>query len=92
VHRSGSLAQIIIGDESRSWSIGDSPSRWEFSMAERVPAEIVFRTGVTRADLDLSMLDVKKLNITAGAGELTIHLGQTDTEIINKCICCHPVK
>jgi hypothetical protein len=77
----GNRREIAIEDEQRSWGLNKRPSLWEISLTATIPAEVTYRTGAVRAEFDLSLLQLERLNITAGAGDLTIRLGTTDTEI-----------
>lgn len=55
---------------------GGHGSRFDVSIREQLPAEINIRTGAGRAELDMSYLQVSRLNLTAGAGDISIVLGE----------------
>lgn len=77
---SGDLAEISVVDQNKV-AVGNRVSRWELSLLEDMPAEITMRTGALDAEIDMSHLLVKALDIKAGAGDLTMKLGQTDGRI-----------
>ncbi|MBS4031791.1 MAG: hypothetical protein KGZ63_10305 [Clostridiales bacterium] len=77
----GTVSEISIRDDQRSWQMGNQFSRWELWLADDIPSEVILRTGATRADIDLSKLMVQDLQIKAGAGDITIRLGEYNTGI-----------
>ena len=53
-------------------------SDWKLYLQKNLPVELTLRTGVADALFDLTDLLAKRLNIEAGAGDLTISLGRVD--------------
>lgn len=79
---SGETAIISISEQAMPLAIDRRLSRWNLTVPEQVPLAVALRTGATRAELNLSRLAVSDLNIKAGAGEVILHLGNTDTNIL----------
>ncbi|HZK24431.1 MAG TPA: DUF5668 domain-containing protein [Oscillospiraceae bacterium] len=75
------IAEIIIEDQSNNLNFDKKVSRWELSLAEKLPLQLSLQTGATKANLDFSHLLLKKLEIEAGAGDIDLKLGQSDCEI-----------
>lgn len=75
------VSEITIRDDHRSWPLKNQFSRWELWLADDIASEVILRTGATRADIDLSKLAVQDLQIKAGAGDITIRLGEYNTNI-----------
>ena len=79
--QSGETAEIKIRDQADSFNIDRRLSRWELTLPTDMPANVTLRVGGTKSEFDLRSLDVQQLIIKAGAGEFTLWLGQSDTEI-----------
>lgn len=77
----GTVNEISIQDDHQSWQLSNQFSRWEIWLTDEIPSEVILRTGATRAEIDLSKLMVQDLQIKAGAGDITIHLGEYNTHI-----------
>lgn len=75
------VSEISISDDNRPWQLGNQISRWEIWLADDIPSEVILRTGATSADIDLSNVNVHDLQIKAGAGDITIRLGEYDNRI-----------
>lgn len=71
-------AQVRLGTTSRStgWSPlgGRFESAWHLRLSPDVPLQLDVITGVSRARLDLQRLDVTRLTVNAGVGEVHISL------------------
>lgn len=78
---SGEKAFISLKDAERPVNLSKQFSRWELWLNEEVPAEISLRTGAARTELALYNLDVTRLQLKAGAGDFTIHLGTRESNI-----------
>jgi hypothetical protein len=78
---SGGKTSISLKDSERPFNLSKQLSRWELWLNEEVPAEISLRTGAARAELDLYNLDVTRMQLKAGAGDITIHLGTRESDI-----------
>jgi hypothetical protein len=63
-------------DITRNWR--NHFSRWELQLASQVPVQLSLRTGATKAELDLRFLQMEKLDLKTGAGDVTIYLGTND--------------
>ncbi|EEG76383.1 toast rack family protein [Dethiobacter alkaliphilus] len=74
--------QVEIKDEAHSWTIGNRTNRWNLELAEDIPTEISLRAGAGRSDLDLSRLQVHDLSVQTGAGDLTVRLGQVESQVL----------
>lgn len=78
---SGNSLHVSIEDESYSWTVGNRVSRWDVQVAENISTEISLRTGAGRADLNLSQLHINRLDVKSGAGDLTVTLGEVDSQV-----------
>jgi predicted membrane protein len=74
-------AAISIHEPAGQWPYKNRISNWAVTLSEQYPTEVVFRTGAAQAEFNLSRLQISDLQIKMGAGDLTIQLGSTDTNI-----------
>lgn len=75
------MAEIIIEDQQRTAVIAKQAPCWHFSLPRKMPVEIICNIGATDADLDLTGLQVEKLAVQTGAGDLTVKLPQVKCTI-----------
>jgi hypothetical protein len=73
---SGSELTISQGD-TRGFSIGSGMSRWDLRLNDGVPLDIVGRLGAGEANMDLSDLNLRGVEIGIGAGEVQVDLRGT---------------
>ena len=73
---SGDSLEISVAEKARRLFVGNGST--EIIFAKNLPVELTLRTGVADALFDLTDLLAKRLNIEAGAGDLTISLGRVD--------------
>ena len=67
--------RLTVEQESRRGiPFGDSKNRWEMSFGEDVPLEIRIDFGAGEGHLDMRDLDLRRLDIDMGVGELTVDL------------------
>ena len=69
--------KLIIqqGDDDESWgwpSEDAARNEWELAFSPEVPLEMDIKTGAGQGDLDLTDLQIEKLDIDLGAGEFSV--------------------
>jgi len=76
--KSGETARFTlgVGDPEDLWWPGDwdRPSRWDIRLGRGVPIRLIVNTGIGKATLDLSELDISGLDVHSGVGETSIKL------------------
>ncbi len=77
----GGIAEVTIQDVEFPKHLGRQASSWQINVPGDLPADISLRTGATKAELDMRNLKVQNLELKAGAGDLTLHLGVYDGNI-----------
>jgi len=79
----GRQGRLNIEQESRRGiPFGDSKNRWEIDLGEDVPLEIRIDFGAGEGHLDMRDLDLRRLDIDMGVGELTVDLsGRWETDV-----------
>jgi len=62
------------GDESWGWSDDEGTARneWELAFSPEVPLEMDIKTGAGQGELDLTDLQIEKLDIDLGAGDFSV--------------------
>jgi len=74
-HASGSTGELSITQhEGRGVHIGHDDNRWDLKLANDVPMEIDLKMGAGEGDLRLRDLQISRLEIQMGAGELNVDL------------------
>lgn len=72
---SGRQGRLTVEQGSRSGiPLGDSKNKWDISLNEDVPIDLMIDFGAGEGDLDLTGIDIRDLDIDMGVGELTIDL------------------
>lgn len=74
---SGDSLEISVAEKARRLFVGNG-SDWKLYLQKNLPVELTLRSGAADALFDLTDLLAKRLNIEAGAGDLTIRLGRVD--------------
>lgn len=67
--------------EGSGLGIGAHRNEWEIALPEDVPLDLSVTTGVSRSDLSLSDLDLRKLDVNLGTGEADIDLSGIDHDL-----------
>jgi hypothetical protein len=75
------VAEIFMQEPSGTWPFHNRISRWEIHLSEQLPMEVEYKVGAVQAEFDLAGLQITDLHIKMGAGDLTLRLGGTDTQI-----------
>ena len=81
---SGSRAQVEVKQDWGGLSWGGrrghrAPREWSLKLTDRVPLDLRVNAGAIRGRLDLSSLDVRRLEVNAGASDLQIAFGTKAT-------------
>lgn len=79
----GDKAVVEIRDPDFSVNLRNRFSLWDVRLAQGIPLSLNIKTGAGQAEMDFRRLQVKNLEIDAGVGDMTIHLGTSggDCEI-----------
>lgn len=78
----GEKMTVEIRDPGFSGSLRNRASLWDVRVAQGIPLSIRIRTGAAQAELDFRRLQVNNLEIKAGAGDLTLHLGASGGDYV----------
>ena len=71
----GANAELIIEQPGKSHTtIGNTKYNWDVQLADDVPTEIVAHFGAGDANLDLGTLDLRRVEVEMGVGELRMDL------------------
>ncbi len=59
----------------RSLGLSNIKNTWAIQLNDSIPMDLTVETGASLANLDLQGLQLEKLDIEAGVGDLTVNLG-----------------
>lgn len=66
---------VVIGHkDNQDIRIGKIKNKWEMVLSEDIPIDLSVDTGASSANLDLQQLQLNKLNVETGVGELNLNL------------------
>ncbi|MGE7693857.1 toast rack family protein [Lysinibacillus sp. NPDC094177] len=73
---SGNTGKITIEHKgSTGVRLGKIKNIWDIELNENIPMNLSIETGASEAELDLQGLQLEKLNIETGVGDLKVNLG-----------------
>jgi hypothetical protein len=72
IYEEGIRGRLTIQPLRKDTSGGQA--RWELRLADGLPVEVNVNMGAGRADLDLGSLDLRRVSINGGAGDLVMDL------------------
>ncbi|WP_025117014.1 toast rack family protein [Lysinibacillus fusiformis] len=73
---SGDTGEVEIKHKgSTKLGISNIKNTWAIQLNDDIPMDLTVETGASLANLDLQGLQLEKLNIEAGVGDLTVNLG-----------------
>jgi len=78
VNKNGSTVDLTIKpqDSTRLFSVSGNRERdWSVLLSKDIEWQFDIRTGVSKADLDLSNLKVSQLDLEGGVGDITVRFG-----------------
>lgn len=72
------VARLIL-DSQGSWSmgpdvLGGSEKRWDLGLTQAIPLDLVVDSGAGKANLDLTGLNLRRLDLKGGVGQVTVKL------------------
>jgi hypothetical protein len=70
----GDRGRLRVESPNNSSLTGKMVNHWELKMGSAVPLEIDLTLGAGEADLDLSRLQLKSVNVQMGAGEMRLNM------------------
>jgi uncharacterized protein DUF2154/cell wall-active antibiotic response 4TMS protein YvqF len=76
-HASGSTADVIVDQESRSTLLGNSKNRWNIRLNDSVPAELALHLGAGAGHFVLGSVNIRRLEVNLGVGEAVVDLRGT---------------
>ncbi|WP_042470334.1 toast rack family protein [Bacillus ndiopicus] len=72
----GKTGEVTIEQKSaKNLGLSGVKNNWEIMLNEDVPMNLAIEMGASDADLDLQGLQLEKLDINTGVGDLTVNLG-----------------
>ena len=73
---SGDTGEVEIKHKgSTKLGISNIKNTWDIQLNDDIPMDLTVETGASLANLDLQGLQLEKLDIEAGVGDLTVNLG-----------------
>lgn len=73
---SGDIGEVEIKHKgSTKLGISNIKNTWDIQLNDDIPMDLTVETGASLANLDLQGLQLEKLDIEAGVGDLTVNLG-----------------
>lgn len=74
--KAGSRATLVLGTGRQTVGVrGPQPLTWTVQLTEAVPLDVVVNVGAAKARLDLSRLELERLEVSSGAAALEVLLG-----------------
>lgn len=72
----GKTGEVVIDQKgSTKVRLGKIKNTWDIELNEDIPMDLFVETGASDAELDLQGLQLEKLEIETGVGDLTVNLG-----------------
>ena len=71
-YKKGSV--VIEHKDHKGIRIGKIKNQWELALSDNIPIDLSVDTGASSATLDLQQLQLNKLNVETGVGELNLNL------------------
>lgn len=72
----GKTGEVVIDHKgSTNVGLGKIKNTWDIQLNEDIPMDLYVETGASEAELDLQGLQLEKLDIETGVGDLTVNLG-----------------
>ncbi len=68
------MGSLEITQQSSNQLIGNSDNSWRLKLSEQIPLELKVDVGAGRGDLNLSKIDLTRLEINIGAGQAIVDL------------------
>jgi len=73
-HVDNGFGTLTIDQQSASQFVGNSENTWKLKLTNEVPLELEIDVGAGRGDLNLSKIDLTRMQLNVGAGQANVDL------------------
>ena len=73
-HVDNAFGTLTIDQQSASQIVGNSDNNWRLRLSDNVPLELEVDVGAGRGDLNLSKVDLTRMQLNVGAGQANVDL------------------
>ena len=73
-YRAGAASELKIAQPSSTGSFGNTVNGWDLKLNTEVPLEVTANLGAGEANLELGRLNLSRVDMNIGAGEVTMDL------------------